>query len=119
MTAAATATAAVATAATATATTTTMKQTSSSPTWGRVFIRLKILLFTRKKGSSIKQTDVREMPKKVSKSVCTATILVSPDPLSPTLSNSSAMKTPENKEGEPDDPEPENEGDIKREYFSD
>jgi hypothetical protein len=29
------------------------------------------------------------------------------------------MKTPENKEGEPDDPEPENEGDIKREYFSD
>jgi hypothetical protein len=67
----------------------------------------------------MKQTDVREMPKNVSKSICTATILVSPNPLSPTLSNSSAMKTPENTEEEPDDPEPVNEGDIKREYFSD
>jgi hypothetical protein len=67
----------------------------------------------------MKQTGVREMPQKASKSACTATILVSPDPLSPTPSNSSAMKTPKYIKEEPDDPEPVNEGDIKRKYFSD
>jgi hypothetical protein len=66
----------------------------------------------------MEQTDIREMPKKASKSVCTATILVSLDSLSPTPSNS-AMMTPENTKEEPDDPEPVNEGDIKREYSSD
>jgi hypothetical protein len=66
----------------------------------------------------MEQTDVREMPRKASKRVCTATILVSLDPLSPTLSNSSAMKTPENTKEVPDDPEPVNEADIKREYSS-
>jgi hypothetical protein len=85
---------------------------------GRVFLRPKILLFTRKKASSMEQTYVREMPKKASKSVCTATILVSLDPLSPTPSNSSAMMTPEHRKEEPDDPEPVN-GDIKTEYSSD
>jgi len=67
----------------------------------------------------MEQRDVREMPKKASKSVCTATNLVSPDPLSPTPSNTSAMMTPENTKEEPDDTEPVNEGDIKWEYSSD
>ena len=57
--------------------------------------------------------------KKTSKSVCTPTAMVSPDPLSLTPSTSSAMKTPENTEGDPDGPEPTNEGDIKMEYSSD
>jgi hypothetical protein len=67
----------------------------------------------------MKQTDVRDVPKKASKNVRTATILVCPDPLTSTLSNSSAIKTPENTEEELDDHEPVNEGDIKREYSSD
>jgi hypothetical protein len=41
--------------------------------------------------------------------------VVSPHPLSPTLSISSAMKTPENTEDDPD-PEPAHEGDIQMEY---
>jgi hypothetical protein len=47
-----------------------------------------------------------------SKSVCTAAIVVSPDPLPPTQPTYSAMKTPENTNGNPDDPEPADEGDI-------
>jgi hypothetical protein len=43
---------------------------------------------------------------------------LSPDPLSPTLSNISALKTPENIEEESDDPEPAYEGDIPMEYAS-
>ena len=39
--------------------------------------------------------------------------------LSHTPSTSSAMKTPENAEEDPDDPEPEDEGDIQIEYSSD
>ena len=45
------------------------------------------------------------MFKKASKSVCTSTIVVFPDPLSPAPSNSSTMRTPENTEEEPDEPE--------------
>jgi hypothetical protein len=39
--------------------------------------------------------------------------VVSPEPLSAIPSTSSAMKTPGNKEEDPDDPEPADEGDIK------
>jgi hypothetical protein len=77
------------------------------------------------------------MFKKTSKSVCTLTFVVPPDPLSIATSNSSAMiipdpqspgpalflvktdETPENTEGDPDAPEPVAEGDIKMEYSSD
>ena len=44
--------------------------------------------------------------------------MVFPDPLSPTPSPSSGMKTPQNTEGDPDGPEPTDEGDIKMEYSS-
>jgi hypothetical protein len=49
----------------------------------------------------MKQAYLRDMFKKVSKSVCISTVVVSPDPLSPTPSTSSAMKTPENREEDP------------------
>jgi hypothetical protein len=41
-----------------------------------------------------------------------STVVVSPDPLSPTPSNSLAMKTPENTEENPDKPELGDEEDI-------
>ena len=44
------------------------------------------------------------------------TAVVSPDPLFPTPSTSSAVKTPENIEEGPDDPEASDEGDIQMEY---
>jgi hypothetical protein len=56
-----------------------------------------------------------DMFKKSSKSVCTSTIVVFPDPLSPTPSTSSAKKTEE----DPDDPKLANERDIQMEYSSD
>jgi hypothetical protein len=40
-------------------------------------------------------------------------------PYSPIPSTSSAMKTQENKDKNPDDPEPADDGDIKIEYISD
>jgi hypothetical protein len=46
------------------------------------------------------------------KTVCVSTVVVPPDPLSPTPTYS-AMKTPENTENEPDGSEPADEGDIK------
>ena len=67
----------------------------------------------------MKQTDVKDMFKKASKHVCTSTIVVCPDPLSPTPSKSSMMKTPENTEEDPDDPEPAAEGDVQMKYTSD
>jgi hypothetical protein len=67
----------------------------------------------------MKQADLRVMFKKASKSVCTSTVVVSPDPLLPTPSNSSATKTPENTGEEPEAPEPAAEGDIQMEYSSD
>jgi len=48
-----------------------------------------------------------------------STILVFRDPLSPTPSTSSAIKTLENTEEDCDDPEPADEGDIQMEYFPD
>jgi hypothetical protein len=75
-------------------------------------------VFYQKKASSMKQADLRNKLKKVSKSVCTSTIVVPPDLLFPTPSISSAIKTPENSEQDPDDPEPQAEGDIQIEYSS-
>jgi len=59
------------------------------------------------------------MIRKTSKSVHTVAVVVSPDPLPPTPAIYSAMKTPENTDGNPDDPEPADERDIEIEYFSD
>jgi hypothetical protein len=41
----------------------------------------------QKKDSSVKQTGLRNMFKMAPKSACTSTVVVSPDPLSPTLIN--------------------------------
>jgi hypothetical protein len=62
----------------------------------------------------MKQADLRYMFRKASKTVCTPHVVVSPDLLSLTPSTSSAMKTPENTEY---DPEPAHEGDIQKEYY--
>jgi hypothetical protein len=52
------------------------------------------------------------MFKVASKSICTSTVAVSPDPLSPAPSTFSAIKTPENTEEDPNNPEPADEEDI-------
>jgi hypothetical protein len=84
----------------------------------RVVPRLEVCFLPEK--SFISERDrSQDMFKKVSKSVFASTVLVSPDPLSPTPSPSSAMKTPENAEEDPDDPEPADEGDFQMEYSSD
>jgi hypothetical protein len=62
----------------------------------------------------LKQSDVRKLFSRASKSICTPTVVASPDPLSPTPV-SLAMKTQENIEEEP---EPADEGDIQMEYSS-
>jgi len=67
---------------------------------------------------SVEHADLREMFKKSSKSVCSSTVVVSPDPPSPTPLISSAMNTPENTQEYPDDLEPPYEGDIQMEYSS-
>jgi hypothetical protein len=67
----------------------------------------------------MKQADIRGMFKNAWKGACASTVAISPDPLSPTPSTSSAMKTPENSEENPDYPEPVSEGDIQMEYSSD
>jgi hypothetical protein len=59
------------------------------------------------------------MCRKASKSISTSTVVVPPNSLSPTSSTSSVMKTPENTEEEPDDPEAANKGNIQMEYSSD
>jgi hypothetical protein len=61
----------------------------------RVLPRPEIFLFIRKKALSLKQADLRGMFKKTSKSVCTSTTAVPPDPLSPSPSTSSATKNAE------------------------
>jgi len=53
----------------------------------------------------VKQVDLRDKFKKAPRSVCTSTVVVSPDPMSPTPSTALAMKIPENIEKEPDEPE--------------
>jgi hypothetical protein len=65
----------------------------------------------------VKQAELRDMSKKDTRCVCTSTIVVSPDALSPTPSTSS-MKTPEVTEEDHDDPEPADEGDIQMQYCS-
>lgn len=55
------------------------------------------------------------MFKKATKSGCTLTVVLSPDPLSVTASTSAAIKTPVDTEEDPDDPEPADEEDIKME----
>jgi hypothetical protein len=67
----------------------------------------------------MKRANIREMFKEASKSVAISTNVISPDPLSPTPSASSATKTPENTEDDPDDSEQAGEGDIQMEYPSD
>jgi hypothetical protein len=54
------------------------------------------------------------MFKNASENVCTSAVVLSPDPLSPTPSIPSNMKTPENTD-DPDDPQPTEEGDIQME----
>jgi hypothetical protein len=56
----------------------------------------------------MKWTDLMDMFKKASTSVSTSTTVVYPDALSPIPLISSTTKTQE----DPDDPEPEDEGDI-------
>jgi hypothetical protein len=64
----------------------------------------------------VKQSDLKDMFKNASKSICTSTIVVYHDPLSPSPSTSSAMKTPEKTE---EGPEPAEERDMQVEYSSD
>jgi len=68
----------------------------------RVIREWKFLHFHLKTASLIKQPDLRDMLKS-SKCVCTSTVVVSSDLLSPTPSTSSAMKIPESTEVDPDD----------------
>jgi hypothetical protein len=63
----------------------------------------------------VKQADPRDIFVKISKSVCTSIVVVSPDPLSLTPSSSSAMKTPENTEEDPHNPLLTDEGDTQME----
>jgi hypothetical protein len=79
-----------------------------------VIPRLEVLLFNQEKASSVKETDLRDMFKKATKSGCTSTVVLYPDPLSLTVSPSSATKTPVDTEEDPDDPEPADEEDIQR-----
>jgi len=60
----------------------------------------------------VKETDLRDMFKKATKSACTSTVVLSPDPLSLTASVSSAPKTPVDTQ---EDPEPADEEDIQME----
>jgi hypothetical protein len=58
--------------------------------------------FYQKKDSSMKEADIRNMFQEASKCVCIATVVVSLHPMFPTPSMSSARKTPENKEKDPE-----------------
>lgn len=59
------------------------------------------------------------MFKKAFRSISTSTIVVSSDPLSLTPLTSSAVKTFENTEEDPDEPEPPDEWDTQTEYSFD
>ena len=65
----------------------------------------------------MKHAELSDMFKKVSKSVCSSN-MVSPNPLFPTPSATSAIEDYKNTEGR-DDPEPANEGDNRMEYSYD
>lgn len=64
------------------------------------------------------QADLRDTIKKASRCVCTSTIVLSLDPLSPTPSTNSVVKTAENTEEDPYDPHTADEGDNQIEYTS-
>jgi hypothetical protein len=66
----------------------------------------------------VKQVYLKDMFTKVSRSVCTSTIVLSLDPLSPTPSTSSVMKPAEYAEEDLDDPHTADEGDNQTEYAS-
>jgi hypothetical protein len=59
------------------------------------------------------------MFKKACRSVCTSTVVVSPDHWSPTQSTSSTLNTPGNTQEDPEFPGPADEGDIQMEYSYD
>ena len=63
----------------------------------------------------MKEADVRGTLKNASKGVCTSTFVISPDPLSSIPPTSSAIKTAEDVEEDPNNPE----GDSDMEYSSD
>jgi len=67
----------------------------------------------------MKEANLRDMFKMVSKSVSTSIIVLSPATFSLTPSTSSAMGTPENTEEDPDDPELADVGGIHTEYSPD
>jgi hypothetical protein len=73
--------------------------------------KTKSFAFHQKKASSLKQADLRDMFKKASRCVCTSTIVLFLDPLSPTPSTNSVTKTAENTEADPCDPHTADEGD--------
>jgi hypothetical protein len=58
----------------------------------------------------------QEQFKNASNGVCISNVVVYPDPLPPTPLTSSAMKSPENTEEDPDGPEPADVRDIQMEY---
>jgi hypothetical protein len=60
----------------------------------------------------MKQADLTDMFNKASRSVCTSSVVVFYDLLSPTPLTLKNMKTPENTEVDFDDHEPTDEGDI-------
>jgi hypothetical protein len=70
------------------------------------------VLFYQQRASTTKQADITDVFRKASKSVCSLTVVVSSDAWSPASSTSSPVKTPENTEEDPRDPEQVDEGDI-------
>jgi hypothetical protein len=66
-----------------------------------------------------RQISQKRSIKEVPRTVCTSTVVVSPGPLSPTLSTSAAIRTPKNTGEDHDDPELADEGDIQVEHSSD
>jgi len=67
----------------------------------------------------MKHADLRDMFKKASRSACLSTIVVSHNSLSLTPLSSSALKTPENTEENPDEPKSADERDIQMECSPD
>jgi hypothetical protein len=67
----------------------------------------------------MKHADLRVMFKKVSKSFCTSTVVVSPDPFVSYSINFFSYDDARKHIRKPDDPEPANEEDTQKQYFSD
>jgi hypothetical protein len=94
------------------------KQTSDNPALEKTSPKTGSFAFYQKDVLSMKQAGLRDMFENAYKGVCTSTVAVSPDPLCPTPSTFWVMKTPDETEQNPYDPEPADEGDIRREYSS-